>query len=264
VKAWADALAFAKLQLFTSMADTVFMNIPIGLRCDWLCTTSFLVDCLDDVASDDTSGAVQCLARQVSQEGFSIHKSGSSHQHVAAAGRCLVEQAPATSRPHFSAYQEGKFDGEYELPPEVEAYISKGDLKFGTKHQIAAAEDVSYSGRNLYPLPTSAEIANIRLPFYTAPLAVQGISVWQHDFSRIAGWDFNIIFNAQDAFPSSLDMALNGKCEVLWRHPNDSSLYALGDQFQIFHGSKYAIEEFDVIVGWHTYHPAFACTENFL
>ena len=264
VKAWVDALAFAKLQLFTSMADTVFMNIPIGLRCDWLCTTSFLVDCLDEVASDNTSGAVQCLARHVSKEGFSIHKAGSYHQHVAAAGRCLIEQATATSRPHFSAYQEGRFDGEYELPPEVEAYISKGDLKFGTNHQIAAVEDVGYSGRNMYPLPTSAKIANMTIPFYTAPLAIQGFSVWQHDFSRIAGWDFNIIFNSQDAFPSILDMTLNGQCEAVWRHPNDSSLYALGDQFQIFHGSSYAIEQFDVIVGWHTYHPVFACTENFL
>ncbi|WP_143829474.1 hypothetical protein [Zhongshania aliphaticivorans] len=264
IKAWAEALAFAKLQLFTNMADTAFLNIPIGLRCNWLCTTSFLVNCLDKVVANDTSGAVQCLASHVSKEGFSIHKSGSYHQHVTAAGRCLVEQATATSRPHFKAYQEGTFDGDYELPPEVEAYISKGDLKFGTNHQVAAAEDLSYSGRSIYPLPTRAALANIALPLYTAPLAVQGYSTWTHDFSRIAGWDFNIIFNAQDALPSSLDMAVDGKCETVWRHPSDSSLYARGDQFQIFHGPSYALGQFDVIVGWHTYHPVYACTDNFL
>jgi hypothetical protein len=276
LRVWAEAVGFAKLQLATSMADTVFVHIPVGLSCKGSCAVSFISNCLGKVDTDDLTGTAACLARYASKETYTLHVPNNYNndnifvQHVQATQKCNIAQADASERPHFKAFQNGEWDDEYELPPYADLFFNKADFRFGTHHQeegpnsqpVAIAEE----GRNLYPLPSQNNPFSYQVSIrgtygVTPPNLSTGMSSWTHRFRKIQGWHFNLIFNAADAFPT--EESLNDRqCETYIRHPEDSGLLARGDQFQILHAPAYKLDQIDALVGWRTYHPAFICASN--
>jgi hypothetical protein len=260
---WGEAFGFAVLGLDKSMADTIVADIPVGLHCDTKCLLSTIIDCFDHLKSGDTKAAKRCLAAKAEKKSYLIHGDKSYIQHVHARV-CNVMQATAKDRAHFKAYQGGHYDGRYELSPTAQLFVDKDDLRFQTNFQYPAQNSaIASDGRNLFPLPTSASLDQAVLAggMQGPVLPGSGMPSWRHTFSQIRGWYFNIIFNAADALLNS-NVLTGQRCYRNYQHPNRPGLFARGDQFQIYHGTAAALPEYNILIGWPSYHPAYVCTKN--
>lgn len=256
---WAEAFGFAHLGLSTSMADTIAANLPMALRCGYQCWGDIIFNCLGKLIRGETDEAVLCAARKGSKRAYTLHGDGSYMAHSTARGSCEIQQARATDREHFKAYQSGQYDGFFELPPEAKGFVNKDDLRFQTHYQKQPTSSTMFlDGMNMYPLPTRA-----RGDAYvdTEYSALTSRPFWSHDFTRIVGWNFNIIFQAAEALPAYQYLLYGSRCRLPMTHPNiGHNLRVYGDQFQLFHGTPAELPEYNILVGWDTFHPAFTCT----
>ena len=257
---WAEAFGFAHLGLSATTADTIAANLPMALRCGYQCWGEVIFNCLGKLRRGENDEALLCAARNGSKRAYTLHGDGSYLAHSTARSYCQIQPARATDREHFKAYQSGQYDGFFELPPEAKGFINKDQLRFQTHYQKpSSSPTMILDGMNTYPLPTRAKGEAYSESEYSA---LSSRPYWSHEFSRIVGWQFNIVFQAAEALPSYPYLASGSPCRLPMMHRDiGSHVRVYGDQFQLFHGTPAELPEINILIGWNTFHPVFTCTD---
>lgn len=254
-RVWAEGLGFAMLYILEDNADSLMAQIPAALRCGSSCIVNSILSCLDELVKGDVDEALLCVARKASKRSYKLHNA-SYIQHVQSRD-CGIRRAEAEDRPYFEAYQNGDFDDQFQLPEEAHGFVSTDDLRFRTHFQHAPTDE---DGTNLFPQPTSSALRGTMV----GPVEVEGntgLAVWQHSFTKVLGWHFNIVFGAADAIHTPQTLQGNS-CRKFYRHPSRPSAWAYGDQFQVIHTSSADLAGYDLLVYFRdSQHPAYLCSD---